>query len=353
MESNKDYSHLLERIKGLNTTIIEEMSPDVMANLTDGFEEPLVREMLYTTCINYEQRTIIKAVKTAYKNWKRSTDRYWGDLPLFPEIYPQYMEELQMDIECGCVVTAKGTFAGNRLKMMPPIPSKAVPLKSFPKANQPTEQTVIDGTMNSNTHDADDKDKMIAELRETLSRLRADFEQYRQDHEITQEELDAIFERDDSSEHNSPLRKDKKKLQKDDENSKLLAEKDAIIKEQEERIADYAAIFDPQDINKKKIAAMRGKQHAIFLLAVLAHHGKLPHARTNLSFLLSFIASRNETTMFDYLKGRFTQDECETLAKVFDTDCPFIAEMIRELPEKLEKDKSEKNRAKALKNNNA
>ena len=135
-------------------------------------------------------------------------------------------------------------------------------------------------------------------------------------------------------------------LQKDDE-------KDAIIKEQEERIADYAAIFDPQDINKKKIAAMTGKQHAIFLLAVLAHHDRLPHARTNLSFLLSFIASRNETTMFDYLKGRFTQDECETLAKVFDTDCPFIAEMIRELPEKLEKDKSEKNRAKALKNNNA
>ena len=351
MESNNDYSHLLERIKGLNTTIIERMSSDVMANLTDGFKEPLVREMLYTTDANYDQRKIIKAVKTAYKKWKKSINPLlWNEI--YPK-YPQYMEELQMDIECGCVVTAKGTFAGNRLKMMPPIPSEAVPLKSFPKANQPTEQTVIDGTMNSNTHDADDKDKMIAELRETLSRLRADFEQYRQDHEITQEELDAIFERDDSSEHNSPLRKDKKKLQNDDENSKLLAEKDAIIKEQEERIADYAAKFDPQDINKKKFAAMTGKQHAIFLLAVLAHNDRLPHARTNLSFLLSFIASRNETTMCDYLKERFTQDECETLAKVFDTDCPFIAKMIRELPEKLEKDKSEKNRAKALKNNNA
>lgn len=301
MESNKNYSHLLERIKGLNATIIERMSPDVMANLTDGFKEQLVREMLYTTHINYEQRTIIKAVKAAYKKWKRSTDRYWGDLPLFPEIYPQYMEELQMDIECGCVVTAKGLSYVSNSSIC------AVP----------------------------------------ASFLRGFYEA------CPKEQFDAIFERDDSSEHNSPLRKDKEELQKDDEISKLLAEKDAIIKEQEERIADYAAIFDPQDINKKKIAAMTGKQHAIFLLAVLAHHDRLPHARTNLSFLLSFIASRNETTMFDYLKGRFTQDECETLAKVFDTDCPFIAEMIRELPEKLEKDKSEKNRAKALKNNNA
>ena len=301
MESNKDYSHLLERIKGLDTTIIEEMSPDVMANLTDGFKEQLVREMLYTTHINYEQRTIIKAVKAAYKNWKRSTDRYWGDLPLFPEKYPQYMEELQMDIECGCVVTAEGLSYVSNSSIC------AVP----------------------------------------ASFLRGFYEA------CPKEQFDAIFERDDSSEHNSPLRKDKKKLQKDDEISKLLAEKDAIIKEQEERIADYAAKFDPQDINKKKFAAMTGKQHAIFLLAVLAHNDRLPHARTNLSFLLSFIASRNETTMCDYLKERFTQDECETLAKVFDTDCPFIAEMIRELPEKLEKDKSEKNRAKALKNNNA
>ena len=131
----------------------------------------------------------------------------------------------------------------------------------------------------------------------------------------------------------------------DDEFSKLLAEKDAIINEQNERIADYAAKYDPEDIRKKKVVAMTGKQHAILLLAFLAHHDRLPHARTNLSLLLCFIASRNESTMHDYLKGRFTQDECETLAKVFDADCPFIAKIIRELPEKLEKDKSEKNGA--------
>jgi len=169
MESNKNYSHLLERIKGLNATIIERMSPDVMANLTDGFEEQLVREMLYTTHNNYEQRTIIKAVKTAYKNWKRSTDRYWGDLPLFPEKYPQYMEELQMDIECGCVVTAKGLSYVSNSSIC------AVP----------------------------------------ASFLRGFYEA------CPKEQFDAIFERDDSSEHNSPLRKNKKKLKKEAENAEL------------------------------------------------------------------------------------------------------------------------------------
>lgn len=137
--------------------------------------------------------------------------------------------------------------------------------------------------------------------------------------------------------------------EKENDFSKLLDEKDAIINEQKERIADYSAKYDPEDIKKRKVVAMTGKQHAILLLAFLAHHDRLPHTRTNLSFLLSFIASCNETTMHDYLKRRFTQDECETLAKVFDADCPFIAKIIRELPGKLDKDKSEKNKAKALK----
>ena len=115
------------------------------------------------------------------------------------------------------------------------------------------------------------------------------------------------------------------------------------------KMTDYEARFDPKDIKGKKVSSMTGKQHAILFLAVLAHHSRIPNARTNLSSLLSFIASRNESTMNDYLKKRITGEECDELARYFDSVTPFIATLIRELPEKLEKDKSEKNRLKVLK----
>lgn len=40
---------------------------------------------------------------------------------------------------------------------------------------------------------ADERDVMIAELRETISQMKTEFEQYKQEHSITQEQLDAIF----------------------------------------------------------------------------------------------------------------------------------------------------------------
>ena len=145
----------------------------------------------------------------------------------------------------------------------------------------------------------------------------------------------------------------------DEENEELknikqqLAEKEKIIKEQQHLIEDYSARFDPKDIKKKPFMAMTGKQHIIFFLAVLAHLKRLPNSRRSMSFLMSFIASRNESTMEDYLGDAISKEECETLAKVFDNEKqPFIADLIRELPEKLEKDKAEKNRNKALKKHN-
>lgn len=169
MGNNKDYSHLLDRIRRLDVSTIESMSPDVMANLTDGFKELLIKELLYTGTMNHEQRKIIRAVKTAYKNWKKDTDQFWGNPPLYPERYPEYMEDLQMDIECGWVVTAKGSFeeAHARLKVSS-ILSEAVPIKPFPKADQSNKQT---------NKDADDKDKIIAELREKVEQLEREHEE--------------------------------------------------------------------------------------------------------------------------------------------------------------------------------
>lgn len=143
----------------------------------------------------------------------------------------------------------------------------------------------------------------------------------------------------------------------DDENQKnvkqQLAEKEAIIKEMQSIIDDYSARFDPKDLKKKIVCAMTGKQHIIFVLAVLASHDRLPNSRKSMSFLMSFISSRNESTMEDYLGDAISKEECETLAKVFENEKqPFLAKIIRELPYKLERDKIDKNRAKPLKKHN-
>lgn len=141
---------------------------------------------------------------------------------------------------------------------------------------------------------------------------------------------------------------------------KLLEEYKKTITEQEKIIEDYKSKFDPDDIKKKKVVAMTGRQHAILLLAILAYENRLPNARTNLSRLLCFIAGRNESTMEAYLKRAITPAECDELADWFCKDgdhpdsneCPFLADIIRQLPDKLKKDKAEKNRNKALKNKN-
>lgn len=112
-----NHLQLLDRIKKLDIATIEKMSPEVMARLTDGFDESLVRNVLYIGTTNHVQRRIICTVKNAFRDWKTDTDPYWGNPPLFPERYPQYMEELQMDIECGLVITTEGTTedVGNKI----------------------------------------------------------------------------------------------------------------------------------------------------------------------------------------------------------------------------------------------
>ena len=263
--SNK-HLHLLDRIKNLNVSLIENMSPDVMAMMTDRFDESLVRNVLYVGKTNSEQRKIIRCVKNNYKSWRGSTDalRIWGKLPSL-EVYPNFLLEMQMDIECGMVVTETAT--------------------------------------------------------------------------ITQEKSNAIFGDSEPPQLNP---------QSDDILRKENEELKAQVESMRAQIADYAAKYDPQDLKKKKFAAMTGKQHVILYLAILANAERLPNARKNLSWELSFIAARNQSTMEDYLKSRITQDECNTLAANF-PETPFIANIIKELPDKLKQDVSEKNRNKVLK----
>lgn len=98
---------LLERIKNLDVQTIENISSDVMARLTKKFDEQLVKNMLYTATTNSGQRRIIRKIKNSYRLWKKDTDMFWRAMPQL-EAYPDYLEELWLDIECGGVVTPNG-----------------------------------------------------------------------------------------------------------------------------------------------------------------------------------------------------------------------------------------------------
>ena len=167
---------------------------------------------------------------------------------------------------------------------------------------------------------------------------------------IPQEQFNEVFGKD-TEKVEQPESEDVKELKKQlAQQKEKLAESEKTIRQLQEQIADYASKYDPKDIKSKKFAAMTGKQHVILYLAILAHHDRIPNARANLSWELSFISARNESTMHDYLKNRITQEECDALAEYF-KETPFIADLIKALPPKLKEDLSEKNRNKALKNN--
>lgn len=194
MKNNMDYSHLVDRIRNANSSVFTKMSPESMARLTDGFKEPLVREMLYTRGVNEQQLELILAIRKAYIDWKKSIEPLWG-MPMYPVKYPEYLEDLKMDIELGMVVTKDGTFreSGVELKLSL-IPSDAVPVKPNPIANQSSSQISKDDNMNNKIENRTEyKDKVILDLTEKISRIQAEFDQYKKEHSITQEQFDAIF----------------------------------------------------------------------------------------------------------------------------------------------------------------
>ena len=159
-------------------------------------------------------------------------------------------------------------------------------------------------------------------------------------------------ERNKSADSQQENGEDENLRQKLADAQKTIDEQAQTINEQQRLIDDYASKYDPKVLKgKERKHILTGKQHVILCLAVLAQFNRIPNARTNLSYQLSFVAGRNESTMQDYLKERITTEECEETAKRFEAETPYIAKLIKDLPEKLDKDKAEKNRNKVLKKN--
>lgn len=159
-----NHLHLLDRIKKLDIATLEKMSPEVMARLTNGFDESLVRNVLYIGTTNNEQRIIIRAVKNAYRDWKKDTHPFWGNPPMFPETYPQYLENLQMDIECGLVVTTEGSIEDFGNKIVKNLTSNtANTVQRVLDALQESEQTVKDENIDNIENEEEEIDDVKQE----------------------------------------------------------------------------------------------------------------------------------------------------------------------------------------------
>jgi hypothetical protein len=199
MIDEKKYQRLISRIKNLKVSTIENMSFDVMAMLTDNFNESLVRNILYIGETNTEQRKIIKCIKNNYKSWQKDTDMFWGSLPQM-EVYPKFLIELQTDIECDMVVTDKGSVPESELYPLIKVPTLGETFhklgglsgiaKTSAKESYAQKKRDIDA---KKTKQLKEKDKTIAELKAKVKELQNELKE-RDENDTSKEETDTSCE---------------------------------------------------------------------------------------------------------------------------------------------------------------
>ena len=177
MIDEKKYQRLISRIKNLKVSTIENMSFDVMAMLTDNFNESLVRNILYIGETNTEQRKIIKCIKNNYKSWQKDTDMFWGSLPQM-EVYPKFLIELQTDIECDMVVTDKGSVPESELYPLTKVTTLGATFHKLSGLSGIAKTSAIESYAREKrdidakkTKQLKEKDKTIAELKAKVKRL--------------------------------------------------------------------------------------------------------------------------------------------------------------------------------------
>lgn len=110
---------LLKKIEKLDEATILKMSPDVLAILTNDFEEELLKKFVTKAETNEGQRKLIRFIKDSYKKWKKETDQFWGMLG--HETYPEYLLNMQVAIECGEVMVDEEERRSKRGELMSKI----------------------------------------------------------------------------------------------------------------------------------------------------------------------------------------------------------------------------------------
>lgn len=164
---SNNHLYLLDRIKNLNVSLIKDMSSDVMLMMTDGYDESLVRNVLCVGKTNDEQRKIVKYIKEKYKCWKKDTEMLWGT-PANPEKYPKFILAMQMDIECGLVITAEGSVPEQHYK---PFVSNSIIEESLRQLKGQSDTVADDSNLKLKAI-IEEKDKRIEELETEVEELK-------------------------------------------------------------------------------------------------------------------------------------------------------------------------------------
>lgn len=269
---------LLDRIKLLNFSRIMAMSPDVMAMLTDGFDESLVRNVVYIGPTNMAQCDIIKKIKDDYKHWKEETDFMWRNSMY--ETYPKYIEDLQLDIECGIFITPKND-------------------------NKESDDPI------SNNHITKQIEAKIAEQDAEIKEL-----QEKKLGEITQEEFNEIF----YSEKNNEA-KGKEDIHTTTNSDNKLKSR---IKELEEEIADL-----------EKRVGIDAPKAALLVRIVLSNYGGLPTNRENAWPIITNLWGVKDSHAKKRLRESVKKETVEALASLFKEVSPKIERFIRKEGERI------------------
>ena len=146
------HEELLGRIKNLNVSLVEDMSSDTLAMLTERFSETLVRAIMCRTQDNHTQKKIFTKIKSSYKSWKKATNVMWGTMPNM-EVYPDWMDKMQLDVECGMIITEDGR-----------IPAPKSPTAKIPTALDTLGTGVLFQEIYGKTHPASTDNPPIKEI---------------------------------------------------------------------------------------------------------------------------------------------------------------------------------------------
>lgn len=101
---------LLHRINTLKYETIKGMSPDGLSRLTSEFHEPLVNALICKVTTNELQRELFRFIKNSYEQWMMLYYPFWKTIIGNSNKYPDYMNDMQLDIECGMVISKKGSY---------------------------------------------------------------------------------------------------------------------------------------------------------------------------------------------------------------------------------------------------
>lgn len=258
---------LKERIKSLSFSTIINMSHDGLAVLTNKFQEPLVRELMYSATTNSRQRVLFKYLKEAYKKWMKENEPMWGGL--FGERYPEYMDKMQLDIECGMIVTKDGAVPD-------PAPDKAPAdttthvlntISSVFGLSSRTPSPETSNTTNLRIRALEQKNR---ELEAIIAHKNAELEQriedYMKAHSMTKEDINAICSDDavevqplDNNEEVLALQERVKELE---EENRLIPQ----LKLQLEELQDISESFMSSSLDDTQVLTLH--QKIVFFVTV-------------------------------------------------------------------------------------